>query len=186
MTGVTSHSKAKLSNATDAELIKRCINGDEDAWELLVVRYNRLIFSVALSICHDRDVAADVLQQVYLEMYQKLGDLREVDKLPGWLSTIARRKTYNHLRIVGMVGEFAEDTRAVETSDEVLKMERQYLLERALEQMPERCRRLIDLLYFSPTEPPYTEIASEMGMPVASIGPTRIRCLNKLRKILGA
>ena len=184
MSGVTSQSKAKVSGATDAELIKRCIGGDEEAWEVLVLRYNRLIFSVSLTICHDRDVAADMMQQVYLEMYQKLGDLRDTDKLPGWLSTIARRKTYNHLRSAGVLEELTEDERSVEASDELLKMERQHLLERALEQIPDRCRRLLALLYFSPTEPSYNDISAEMGMPVASIGPTRIRCLNKLRKIL--
>ena len=173
-----------MSNATDAELIKRCITGHEDAWEFLVARYNRLIFSVSLSICHDRDVAADVLQQVYLEMYQKLGDLRDTDKLPGWLSTIARRKTYNHLRSAGLTDELNEEDSSIEAADEVVKMERQHLLERALEQMPDRCRRLIELLYLSPTEPSYNEISIDMGIPVASIGPTRIRCLNKLRKIL--
>jgi RNA polymerase sigma factor (sigma-70 family) len=184
MSGVTSQPNAKVSNATDAELIKRCIGGEEQAWELLVMRYNRLIYSVSLSICHDRDVAADMLQQVYLEMYQKLGDLRDTDKLPGWLSTIARRKTYNHLRSIGLMDELSEDNRIVEATDEVVKMERQHLLERALEQMPDRCRRLIELLYLSPTEPSYNEISNELAMPVASIGPTRIRCLNKLRKIL--
>ncbi len=182
--GVTPQPKAKVSTATDAELIKRCIAGDEEAWEFLVMRYNRLIFSVALSICHDRDVAADMLQQVYLEMYQKLGDLRDTDKLPGWLSTIARRKTYNHLRSVGLTDELSDDDRPVEATDDLVRLERQHLLERALDQMADRCRRLIELLYLSPTEPSYNEISVELGMPVASIGPTRIRCLNKLRKIL--
>ena len=181
---VTLQPKAKVSNVDDAELIKRCINGEEQAWETLVSRYNRLIFSVALSICHDREVAADMLQQVYLEMYQKLGDLRDTEKLPGWLSTIARRKTYNHLRTAGMTDELTEDERFVEATDEVVKMERQHLLERAMDQMPDRCRRLIEMLYLSPTEPSYNDVSTELGMPVASIGPTRIRCLNKLRKIL--
>ncbi|PYS28217.1 MAG: hypothetical protein DMG11_13470 [Acidobacteria bacterium] len=58
-------------------------------------------------------------------------------------------------------------------------------LEQALGRLPDRCRRLIELLYFTAEEPTYAEIAEEMGMPVASIGPTRARCLEKLKKLLG-
>jgi RNA polymerase sigma factor (sigma-70 family) len=65
------------------------------------------------------------------------------------------------------------------------QIEREHTVERALSQMTDRCRRLIELLYFDSKEPSYAEIAAAMGMPEASIGPTRARCLEKLRKLIG-
>ena len=69
-------------------------------------------------------------------------------------------------------------------SQQLTRIEREHTIQRALEQAPERCRRLIGLLYFDITEPSYSQIAEVMGMPEASIGPTRARCLEKLRKLL--
>jgi len=58
------------------------------------------------------------------------------------------------------------------------------MLERAVDELPERCQELIRLLYFDSAEPTYAEVSHRLGMPVASIGPTRARCLEKLRKFL--
>jgi DNA-directed RNA polymerase specialized sigma24 family protein len=65
------------------------------------------------------------------------------------------------------------------------QVEYEHALEQAIGQLGDRCRHLVDLLYFSPDEPTYAGIAQKLSMPVASIGPTRARCLEKLRKLLG-
>jgi RNA polymerase sigma factor (sigma-70 family) len=76
------------------------------------------------------------------------------------------------------------DENLPDVSQKLVLIEREHALEQALEQLPARCRQLIDMLYFNVEEPSYAQIAGTMGMPVASVGPTRARCLDKLRKLL--
>ena len=78
----------------DNDLIERCLSGDQNAWEELVRRYQRLIYSVARSFCIQQDDVSDVFQQVWMELYQHLSDLRNVEALPAWLVTVTRRRAY--------------------------------------------------------------------------------------------
>jgi len=76
------------------------------------------------------------------------------------------------------------DDTPLAAADIFANIERQHVLEQALSCLPPRQKRLIELLYMSPQGYSYEEIAKQLGMPVASIGPTRIRCLKKLRKLI--
>jgi RNA polymerase sigma factor (sigma-70 family) len=176
-------SQRDTSTEVDAELIHRCIRGEEDAWTHLVNRYERLIFSIALSICRDRDVAADILQQVCLELYQRLDEVRNLSSLTAWVATVSRRKTYSHLRSVRPAESLSDDT-PVSASNIFANIERQHELQRALATLSDRNRRLMELLYMSSEGCSYEEISRKLGIPVASIGPTRIRCLKKLKKCM--
>jgi RNA polymerase sigma factor (sigma-70 family) len=171
------------STEVDTNLIHRCICGEEDAWTHLVNRYERLIFSIALSICRDRDVAADILQQVCLELYQRLDEVRNLSSLTAWVATVSRRKTYSHLRSVRPAESLSDDT-PVSAANIFANIERQHELERGLATLSDRDRRLMELLYMSSEGPSYAEISRQLDMPVASIGPTRIRCLKKLKKCM--
>src|SRR5262249_61773049 len=104
------------------------------------------------------------------------------ERLPSWLIPVARRRRYAVLHARYGSEPLADDIPDV--SEQIRQVEREHELERALDQLPERCRRLIDLLYFDVAEQSYSQIAATMGMPEASIGPTRARCLEKLRKLL--
>jgi RNA polymerase sigma factor (sigma-70 family) len=168
---------------SDGELIEACIRGDQQAWEQLVYRYQRLIYSVALALCREQEIAADVLQQVCLELYQRLDEIRKIESLRSWLMTVTRRKTFSYLRSLKPTQPLSGEEELIESTDQVAHIERQHMLEQALKTLPERCRRLLELLYFGSGKT-YDEVASELGMPVASVGPTRIRCLNKLRHLL--
>ena len=168
----------------DTGLIDRCIRGDQQAWEQLVRRYERLSFSIALAICRDTEVAADILQQVCLELYQRLDEVRNVESLPAWIATVTRRKVYTHLRSTRPTEPFGDDGDWAVSPDLIHNIEQQHTLERALATLPDRCRRLIELLYLHPEGKSYEEISAELGIPVASVGPTRVRCLEKLRKFL--
>ena len=172
-----------VETSADNELIERCIKGDQAAWKALVTRYQRLIYSVAHLLCPAEEEASDIFQQVWLELYQQLGELRSVEALPAWLITVTRRRTYALLR--ARHGSEPLDEEMPALSEGLRQIEHEHMLERALAQMPDRCRKLIDLLYFDSNEPSYSEIARAMGMPEASIGPTRARCLEKLRKLIG-
>ena len=166
----------------DNELIGRCLQGDQSAWQDLVTRYQRLVYSIAHASCSNPEDVSDVFQQVWLELYQHLGDLRNIDALPAWLITVTRRRSYAALHARYGSEPLVNDIPDV--SEQLSRVEREHEIERALDQLPERCRRLIDLLYFDVEEPSYSEIATTMEMPEASIGPTRARCLEKLKKLL--
>jgi RNA polymerase sigma factor (sigma-70 family) len=172
-----------VTNHVDNDLIERCVKGDQAAWKDLVDRYQRLVYSVALTFCNQNEDASDVFQQVWMELYQHLSDLRRIEALPAWLITVTRRTAYK--LISSRRGTEPLDENFADASAQLSHIESEHALERALSQLPERCRRLIDLLYFNTDEPSYAEIAQRLAMPVPSVGPTRARCLEKLRKLLG-
>jgi RNA polymerase sigma factor (sigma-70 family) len=174
--------KVVVSNI-EKELIERCIKGDAAAWKDLVVRYERLVYSVAITFCSQPDDASDVFQQVWMELYQHLADLRNIGALPAWLITVTRRQAFKLIRSRHDSEQLDEEY--PDLKQQLTHIEREHALERALEQLPDRCRNLINLLYFTADEPSYAEISGKLAMPVASIGPTRARCLEKLKKLLG-
>ena len=173
----------RLQVRVDADLIERCINHDEAAWKDIVKRYQSLVYSVAHVVCQQSDDVSDVFQQVWLDLYEHLSDLRNHEALPAWLITVTRRRAY--ALVQSRRSSEPLDEEMPDVSGRVMQIEYEHALERALDQLPDRCRRLIDLLYFDITEPSYSQISSMMGIPEASIGPTRARCLEKMRKLLG-
>lgn len=179
---------------SDAELIVKCLDQDAQAWETLVRRYQRLIISVALKSGLGQDDALDVLQSVCLILLQKLQTLKEHEKLSSWLAVIAKHESWKLKQRNGKSDLLEEEEweRIAETDDpampkpddQMLTLERQHLLRRAEELLSEQCRRLLALLFSEQENVSYVEISQELGMPVASIGPTRGRCLSKLKEIL--
>ena len=172
-----------LHTRVDIGLIDRCIKGDQTAWKELVTRYQRLVYSISYTICPYSEDVSDIFQQVWFELYQHLGDLRNAEALPAWLITVTRRRAYAIMQ--SRRGSEPLDDEIPDLSERLKQIEHEHTLERIMGQMPDRCRRLIEFLYFDTNEPTYAQIADAMGMPEASIGPTRARCLEKLRKLLG-
>ncbi|PYS28216.1 MAG: hypothetical protein DMG11_13465 [Acidobacteria bacterium] len=80
-----------MKSRVDIELIERCVKDDQAAWKDLVFRYRRLVYSIAYTLCPDPEDASDVFQQVWMELYKHLSDLRDVGALPVWLITVTRR-----------------------------------------------------------------------------------------------
>jgi RNA polymerase sigma factor (sigma-70 family) len=171
-----------VQSQIDADLIERCLKGDQAAWKDLVARYQRLVYSIAHMFCSNPDDVSDVFQQVWLELFQQLADLRNIEALPAWLITVTRRRSFAVLHPRYGSEPLEEDI--PDLSERLAHVEREHSLERALDQLQDRCHRLIDLLYFDASEPSYSQISQTMGMPEASIGPTRARRLEKLRKLL--
>jgi len=171
--------------ASDSELVGRCLQGDEAAWSELIGRYQRLVYSVAYALCPDPDDTADVFQATCLDLYKGLPLLRDIKALPAWLITVTRRRSIAVLRARIPTSNSDEDMEELGQAHDVIQaIEHEHAIERALEQLPDRCRALINLLYFSQNQPTYQEISDKLGIPVPSIGPTRARCLDKLKKIL--
>jgi RNA polymerase sigma factor (sigma-70 family) len=118
-----------------------------------------------------------------MELYQHLADLRHVEALPAWLITVTRRSASALMH--SRRGSEPLPEEIPDLSQRLARIDHEHMLERVIDQMSDRCRRLIKLLYFDAREPSYAQIAEAMDMPEASIGPTRARCLEKLKKLLG-
>jgi RNA polymerase sigma factor (sigma-70 family) len=170
-------------------LVTRASNGDRQAWDALVERYAPLIWSTCRRYQLKDTDAHDAAQSVWLHLLNHLDGLRDPAALPGWLSTTARRECARVLRAaagpapVGYVpdAETLPDERAATADQELLAAERQAALREAFAALPPSGQRLLAMLTADPPVP-YAEISARLGIPVGSIGPTRRRYLDKLRR----
>ncbi|MGH8875117.1 MAG: RNA polymerase sigma factor [Acidimicrobiia bacterium] len=176
---------------SDQELLEGCRRGDPRAWRGLLDRYERLVYSIPLSYGLARTDAADVAQTTFTILVKSLDSLREDTRLAPWLATVARRHTWRALerscRESVNAGEDLAEALAVlqgRDSDAAERWEMVSWVHEALGRLEGRCRELLTLLYFDPEEPTYEEVGRRLGMPVGSIGPTRARCLERLRRDL--
>ncbi len=179
---------------SDGDLIRRCQQGSRGAWQQLLNRYERLVYSIPLRYGLSRDDAADIAQTTFTILIQSLDTLSEDSRLGAWLATVARRHTWRLLernrREIASEGLDSADlaARAVllgkSNADSVEHWELTELLDTGLSQVGEPCRKLLLALYFQPESSSYAEVAARVGMPVGSIGPTRARCLKRLRQVL--
>ena len=175
-------------NAT-AVLLARASAGDESAWQQLVDSHTGLLWAVARSHRLDQADAADVVQTTWLRLLEHLGRIQDPNRLVGWLVTTTRRECLRVLRRSGrerLAGEDSTFDVADETAEPVdaklILDERNAALWTAFQQLPERCQQLLRIAVATPQ--PYGEVSAAMDMPVGSIGPTRSRCLARLRALL--
>lgn len=164
------------------DLVTRARNGDEQAWAGLVERYSPLIWSICRRHGLGAD-AADVGQVVWQRLVSQLGNLRDPAALPGWIATTTRRECYRAPRAAGQVLDLENtpDTQAAEIEDELLLAERDAALRAAFADLPPRGQALLSLLMADPPMS-YTEISAALGIRIGSIGPTRQRCLERIRR----
>ena len=170
------------------DLVRGAAAGDQAAWNELVERFQGLVWATARSYRLSRADAADVAQTTWLRLVENLDRIREPERLAGWLATTARREALRHLRLHGR--ELASDEADLFESpvDDPLEVallaeERDTALWRAFAQLSERCQTLLRLLV-SEDEPSYEAISAALDMPIGAIGPTRMRCLDKLRSFV--
>ena len=178
----------------DPTLIEKCLAGEEPAWETLISKYERLIFSTCRRYGLQQAEAEDIFGRVCLTLLQHLEKLNDRARLASWLITITSRECWHLRKVANLtmqparldddsqknVIEEVEDE-ALLPEDALLQLEQQQQVRESFNELPERCRKLLWHLFYDPTQPPYTQIAATLGMPVASIGPNRTRCLEKLR-----
>lgn len=183
----------KYENFSPAQLVEACRQRDHLAWHELVVRYERLVFTVPLRYGLTQAEAEDVFQTVWLALLSHLEALEQPERIGAWLVTTARRETWSRRRGADFardagvtVEQMGEPTSGEETSEEmIMQYERQTAVRRALSRLEEKCQKLLQALYYASEKVEYSEIASKLNVPVGSIGPTRARCLEKLRKEMG-
>ena len=182
---------------TDKQLLLACRRGEEAAWEALVRRYQRLIYAIPQRAGLDADAAAEVFQEVFMTLLQKVNHIEQPERLHAWLVTTARRKTWRAIsrhrpERQGNVDAESEENDAMlnlpdnaPLPDEMMaKLEEQHRVRAALDALDDRCKKLLTLLYYETEPPSYAVIAAELGTPEGSIGPTRARCLKKLTHLL--
>ncbi len=190
-----SDNRHTLHEESDEVLLRACRLGDPAAWERLVRRYQRLIYAIPRRAGLNADLSAEVFQRVWVMLLEHLDRIERPERLSAWLVTTARRESWRQLRAQSSavaLPEGYEDEEALGAlpdpallPDEVLeRLERQHTVRRAIATLDERCRELLTLLFYRPEPPSYAAIAQSLGMPEGSIGPTRSRCLQRLRQAL--
>lgn len=180
---------------TDAELIGACRRGDEFAWNELVDRYQRLIFTVPRRAGLAEEQAADIMQEVFLTLFEKLDEIEQPEKIRSWLVTTAKFKTWSAVRnekgfqsreteaeIEAELANLPDTSPLAETV--LIKLEEQHLIRTALNELEEKCQKILSMIYLRDTAASYSEVANAIGVGETSISPLRARCLKKLAKIL--
>lgn len=176
-----------------AELLVSAQAGHRDALNQIVTELTPLLWHITRAKGLDRSTCEDVVQTTWLRLLGHLADIRTPEALTGWLATVARREA-ERLRTLGMreppLAEESlagvQDSRPVtdEPADErICREERRLVLWRAVRRLPGRCQELLRVVAFT-DRPDYDAVATALGMPRGSIGPTRGRCLAKLREAL--
>jgi RNA polymerase sigma factor (sigma-70 family) len=178
---------ASCNPPADAPLVAAARNGDPAAWTALLERYDGMI----LAVCHAHRLSpadvADVRQTTWLRAVERIARLRDPQRINGWLATVARHECLRLLRLAARAEPYG-DLYMSPHSDvsegpeaQILASERDDAVRTAVSALPERERALIELLY-SEQAPRYADIGRTLRMPVGSIGPTRRRVLERLRR----
>jgi RNA polymerase sigma factor (sigma-70 family) len=186
---VSSDQVGEQSTLSDAYLIAECLKGNEEAWEALIQKYKRLVYSIPIKYGASPADAEDILQSVYMQLFCELSKLRRAESLKSWLMVVTSRKCFqwHRRKRIEMTLEDIEEQHpeAVAISaPETLEAEEEQCLREAIAQLPPRCRELVRLLFYEQPPTPYAEVARRLGLSPGSIGFTRGSCLVHLQKIL--
>jgi len=169
-----------------AELVRAAAGGDARAWEALVGCFSTLVWTIARSYRLNPSDAADVNQVVWLRLVEHLGNIRQPDRLGAWLASVTRHECLRTLRGAEREVPTADDLDVshdsceLEVDQRLLAGDLNAALWRAFGTLPERWQALLRILMSSPSAS-YEEVAAALDMPIGSIGPTRQRCLERLR-----
>lgn len=174
-----------MTDRSDLELVQLFQNGDESAFNHLVLRYQERVYWVARRFVNDHDGADDVAQEVFCKVYESLKEFRGESSLYTWLyritanialNSLRRHKVRDFFRIDEMFE--VEDTQAVSPDEELERQEQRKLIEEAIARLPEKQKSVFILRYYE--ELPYEEIAKILK---TSIGGLKANYFHAVRKI---
>lgn len=182
-------SESSRKGAALQGVVAAAAEGDTLAWEDLVERFSGMVMAVARNFrLNDADVA-DVHQVTWVRLVENIDRLEQPERVGAWLATTARRESLRIVRAKSRVSFDHDglmqrpDPYAAALDAGPLAEERSDAVQRAFALLPPHCQRLLGIL--AGTDPPsYKEISKALSMPIGSIGPTRGRCLEHLRRIM--
>jgi RNA polymerase sigma factor (sigma-70 family) len=174
-----------LTQASDETLVEECLAGNQTAWTTLVARYKNLVYSVPVRYRMPQEDASDVFQQVWLTLFSELPRLRQAGSLRAWLVTVATHRC-NHLRrrqliTVGSEESVLDQMPSEPAPDGHQQAEKEQAFREAITRIPERCQKLVRMLFYEEPPLPYAQVAERLGLAEGSIGFIRGRCLQKLK-----
>jgi RNA polymerase sigma factor (sigma-70 family) len=186
----------KEPERSDAELFIECKNGSKRAWEALVRRFQRLIYTIPRRAGLSEDQASDVFQIVFSRAFENLQTISQPERIQAWLVTTAKRETLAILRQSRRTVSISQNDDDDESTPfdiedesplpeetlEQLQLQRQ--LRAAVEQLDAKSQAFVKLVFMQDDPLPYSEVAQRLGISEGSIGPTRVRCMEKLRAIM--
>jgi RNA polymerase sigma factor (sigma-70 family) len=190
----SSRPRSSLLPSLDDQLISGCLKGDQEAWSALIDKYKNLIYSIPMKLGMHQD-AADIFQSVCVDLLSELPRLREHRALPKWLMQTCYHKCLRYQRgaermvELDLEGSGGDAVLSASTAEELpdhmlVQLGQEQILRDAISELPEKCERMVRLLFFEIPPRPYGDIAEELGMATGSIGAIRGRCLVYLRKQL--
>lgn len=174
----------------DSALVEACLRGDERAWEAILEKYKKLIYSVPMRYRFSPEDAADIFQAVCVDLFTQLEQVRNADALRGWLVRVAANKCYHWKRKREQARQDPlEESSGGEPGLHAMpawtgELEREQIVREALAQLSPRCQTLIRKLFFGDPPPSYESLARDLGLATGSIGFIRGRCLKKLARAL--
>jgi RNA polymerase sigma factor (sigma-70 family) len=174
----------------DTRLVKECLAGSEEAWSALIDKYKALIYSIPVKYGLPQQEAAEVFQATCVELLTSLPELREPKALPKWLMQVAHHQCYRwkkqQMRLVSRDGDetLPEPLTPAIADTLVQQTQEEQMLRDAMGTLTPQCRRLVELLFLEMPARPYTEVAAELGLALGSIGFTRQKCMERLRRNL--
>ncbi|MBZ5667285.1 MAG: sigma-70 family RNA polymerase sigma factor [Acidobacteriia bacterium] len=195
MTGTaTGRAPERPDSTADERLIGLCLKGDSEAWAALIDKYKNLIYSIPIKLGMHQD-AGDIFQSVCVDLLSELPRLREHRALPKWLMQTCYHKCLHHQRAADRLVELEPEGTESDaplpagSNDELpehmlVQIEQEQMLRDAIGELPERCERMVRLLFYEIPPRPYEDVAEELGMATGSIGAIRARCLAYLKKHL--
>ncbi len=183
-----------------ADLVTGALAGRSAAWDALVVRLERVVWKSVNMMTSDREMRDDAFAATWLRLAERLDTIREPEKLPGWLATtacnevrqIVRQRGRNHVSLTeswgsaGGIGDLLETLSddSGEHSDDLVAADQRRVVRSAFGQLDENCREIITVLVLADPPLPYDEASDLLDRPIGSLGPSRRRCLDKMRTLL--
>jgi RNA polymerase sigma factor (sigma-70 family) len=167
-------------------LVTAAAKGEQQAWRELVGRFAPLLVAVIRRFRLTPSETEDVAQTVWLRLVEHLDSLQEPQAIAGWIVTTGRRESIRYLSSKRPIDRLDPEYHSIaaesgEPTDGLFRSERHEVLLAGLAELPSRQRELLLLLMADP-QPSYVEISKSTGIPVGSIGPTRSRALERLRR----
>lgn len=182
--------KTSPAERDDRRLVKECLAGDEEAWSSLIEKYKALIYSIPVKYGLPSHEAAEVFQATCVELLTRLPELREPRALPKWLMQVAHHQCYRwKQQQQRLVSRDADPNLPVPVTPAIAdslvqQTQEEQMLREAMAMLTPQCRRLVELLFLEIPPRPYTEVAAELGLALGSIGFTRQKCIERLRRNL--